>query len=187
MLPIYLGTSSSTIYQVYDRTLNKIFEYLRYEAALYFLNVIPPIPLSLKDAGVYHDVYRNMTNGYTTSGEQKTWKDYFSFKDVVHIQEGQSVYLYSAIFSPADFQTTIIHEWQRYDDVHHRWVTISEIPLQAIGGRDGGYRTYSKKSSVQSGAWRVNVKTTSGQVIGRLRFDVVFVDQLPMLTSENEE
>jgi hypothetical protein len=44
------------------------------------------------------------------------------------------------------------------------------------GGRREGYRTWSRKTTFPQnpvGRWTVDVMTTSGQLIGRLRFRVV--------------
>jgi hypothetical protein len=154
---------------------------------LYFFNLIPPIPLSLKDGGVYHNVSKVSSGVYTVSHEKEDWSDYFSFYKTLHLVPGSSLYAYSAIFSPGEFKTGIIHEWQIYDSVNKTWQTVSIVPLTAIGGREDGYRTYSRKDDIKSGKWRVNVETKSGQVIGRLLFNVVIVDELPMLITENKE
>ena len=45
------------------------------------------------------------------------------------------------------------------------------------GGRGGGYRGYSLSSNQRSGAWRVNVLTAYGQVVGRTSFKVIDVSE----------
>ncbi len=154
---------------------------------LYFLNLIPPIPLSIKDAGIYHSISKNPQGQYIVSGEAKNWYDVFSFADTIHLTDTEPAYAYSAIFSPADFQTDIVHQWQEYNPTTRKWVTRSTVMLAAIGGRDNGYRTYSFKSTLEAGKWRVNIKTTEGQVIGRLRFDVVSVPEPTPIVVENKQ
>ena len=139
---------------------------------LYFLNLIPPIPLSLKDGGIYHSLNRDDSGNYIVQYENTGWLDYFSMHENIHLPPGKPIYAYSAIFSPTTFNTDIVHEWQRYDKNTKTWITISEINLSVIGGRDGGYRTYSMKTEILPGKWRVNVKTFTRQIIGRLRFNV---------------
>ncbi|MDD5318898.1 MAG: DUF2914 domain-containing protein [Candidatus Pacebacteria bacterium] len=161
---------------------------------LYFTNLIPPIPLSLKDAGVYHSLTRvtdstgsQGVSNYYVQGEQKSWWDYFKLIETVHQVAGQPFYLYTSIFSPTNLNTTIIHQWQYYDDVKRRWINEGSIRLPILGGREGGYRTYSERDNLAPGSWRVNVDTLSGQVIGRISFDVVNVsgaDSLPALVEE---
>ncbi len=151
---------------------------------LYFTNLIPPIPLSLKDGGVYHSLYRNQSGDYIVEVEEKNLLDYFSLHEDFQAVKNDSVYVYSAIFSPALFNIGIAHVWQKYDNASGQWTTINRINLSVIGGREGGYRTYSVKNNIIPGAWRVNVETAQGQIIGRLRFDVTPVSMEPPLKIE---
>ena len=138
---------------------------------MYFLNIIPPIPLSLKDAGVYHSIYKENEN-YILNGEEKTWKDYFKIYEVYNRVGNEPVYVFSSIFSPTKFNTEIIHEWQYYNENERKWVTSGRVNLSIIGGRDGGFRTYSMKTNVFSGLWRVNILTLKNKVVGRVNLEI---------------
>ena len=151
---------------------------------LYFTNLIPPIPLSLKDAGVYHSLKVISPGNYLLSGEQQSWQKFITLYQDYHKAPGEPVYIYSAIFSPSQLNASIIHEWQTLDSKTGKWVTKDRINLTIIGGRDGGFRTYSQKYSLTEGKWRVNVLTTRGQLIGRVRFNVIFVDSKPLTVEE---
>lgn len=134
----------------------------------YFTGLIPPIPLSLKDSGIYHALSR-AEDGYLVTGEEeRPWWD--PRPDIVHVGGGASLYAFSSIAAPARFGAVVVHRWQRYDTEKRAWVTTSRVAFPMQGGRDGGYRGYSE-GSVTPGAWRVRVETESGQVIGMLRFD----------------
>jgi hypothetical protein len=74
--------------------------------------------------------------------------------------------------------TEIIHEWQTYDRARG-WTTSDRIALSVRGGRDGGYRTYTMKSGIRPGPWRVNVETSTGAILGRFRFNVLSLSALP--------
>ncbi|MDP2669053.1 MAG: DUF2914 domain-containing protein [bacterium] len=149
---------------------------------LYFFNIIPPIPLSLKDAGVYHSLYKNTAGNYVVGSENTIGsQDFFALGEDIHLVAGRPVYAYSAVFSPSKFNTDIVHEWQKYDGNAGQWATATRVNLSAMGGREGGYRIYSMKTNVTPGEWRVNVKTAQGQVIGRLRFNVIASDREPAL------
>ncbi len=157
---------------------------------LYFLRFIPPIPLSLKDGGIYHNVYKANDGSYVAVSEQKDWltkSAEFVFGSDFYKMPGETVYAYSAVFSPPQFSVDLVHEWQKYDMEKKSWVVVSRIPLAVYGGREEGYRTYSRKSDVDDGLWRVNVKTDDGHVIGRLRFKVISSDTLPVLVNERKE
>lgn len=140
---------------------------------LYFTNLIPPIPLSLKEAGIYHMVVKDSSGNYLLSGEEESWiKKYFGLEQDIHWTSGQPLYAYTAIYAPGSVQTQIIHEWQ-YTSREGEWLTATRIPLNLSGGRDNGFRTYSVKSALTPGQWRVNVTNTRGQVLGRIKFKII--------------
>jgi hypothetical protein len=151
--------------------------------AFYFLGIIPPLPLSLQDVGIYHKVTRTIEGNYEVIAEPTTFADklrtYISLYPTYHTKPDGLVYAYTAIFSPASFGLAVHHEWQKYDDVTKKWVSSSDILLPIAGGRDEGYRTYSINSGLTDGRWRVNVQTATGQLIGRMVFNVVVSDTTP--------
>lgn len=153
---------------------------------LYFTNLIPPIPLSLKNAGVYHSLERNSNGNYVVQYEDFGFREYFNLYQDFKQVPGSSVYVYSAIFSPSELNTTIVHEWQFYDENKGKWILESRINLPVIGGRDGGFRTFSAQSNLFSGKWRVNVETAEGQLIGRLRFNIISVENEPALVTDTK-
>lgn len=152
--------------------------------ALYFFNIIPPIPLAIKDGQIYHSIERNGGGDYVVSHEEESWTDFFKLYQEFHATPGQPLYAYSAIFSPTDFNTRIVHEWQFYDGKQKDWITGARIPLSVLGGRGDGYRTYSQKNNYSAGKWRVNVQTDRGQTIGRIYFKVIPVTEKPVLDTE---
>jgi hypothetical protein len=138
---------------------------------LYFTNIIPPIPLSLKDAGVYHKVERIAPGEYLVLGEEKIWYDRLKLYQTFTLSsENRTIYLYAAVFAPTELTTNIVHHWHYFDESKKRWVSISRITYAITGGRDGGFRGYSYKTNVFPGRWRVDVETLRGQLIGRVRF-----------------
>jgi hypothetical protein len=140
----------------------------------YFGNVIPPLPLSLKDAGIYHSVVREVGVGYVLSGEPVPWYESFlRYNTTYHAAPGEAIYAYSAIFAPSGLSVVVLHQWQHYDEGTKQWVTTETIRYPIQGGRDGGYLGYSIAENVAPGKWRVNVVTQYGQLIGRISFTVV--------------
>jgi len=148
---------------------------------LYFTNIIPPIPLSLKDAGIYHFVGRTESGNYVIRSEVKKWYEFDIGSKKFRHARGGSAYVYTAVFAPTDLNTNILHKWQYYDDKKQEWVVVSEIEYSIIGGRDGGYRGYSFKERITEGKWRVDVVTKRGQLLGRVPFEVIFVEDVPEL------
>lgn len=143
--------------------------------ALYFLNLIPPLPLSLKDAGVYHSVVREGRE-YVLGAEPLPWyRSFLNYNTTYHRVPGEGAYVFTAVFAPTGLSTRIVHEWQRYDEEAGEWYTVSSVRFTIQGGGDYGFRGYSQKTSLAAGDWRVNVKTQHGQLIGRVNFAVVDV------------
>jgi hypothetical protein len=151
---------------------------------LYFYNLIPPLPLSLKTAGIYQSLVVNAPGSYTVQAENQGWLSFFNWDETIHIAPNGNLYAYTAIFSPTSFNTKIVHQWQYYDPTQEAWITRGEIPLATTGGADGGYRTFSLMPNIAAGAWRVNVETTGGRLIGQLRFNAVITTTTPSLTTE---
>lgn len=140
---------------------------------LYFTNAIPPLPLSLKGAGVYHSI-KKTGDKYILEAEPSRWYEaYLRYNTVFHKAPGESVFVYSAVFAPTKFSTTILHEWEYFDEASSEWIKSATFGFPIVGGRDGGYRGFTLKESVEEGKWRVNVKTGDGKIIGRISFTVV--------------
>lgn len=149
----------------------------------YFTSVIPPIPLTLRDSGIYHDLIHT-AEGYTVTAEAaRPWWQFYE-PQTVHLVPGDSLYAYSAIFAPGAFSASIVHRWERYDTTSKKWVTQSKVSFPLSGGRAGGYRGYSVIGNVSGGQWRVTIETPTGQAIGRIRFEVIEADSEPVLHAE---
>ncbi|MFM2357617.1 MAG: hypothetical protein RJA61_354 [Candidatus Parcubacteria bacterium] len=94
------------------------------------------------------------------------------------------MYVFSAVFAPTRLNTNIVHKWQYFDYTINRWATASTIEFPIVGGEDGGYRGYSTKSSLTEGDWRVNIETRQGQVIGRVKFRVIYSENKPVIETK---
>ncbi len=144
---------------------------------LFFSHAIPPLPLALKAAGVYHSVERTQDGVFHLGAESESWYwRYIPHTNIFHHTQSGIAYAYSAVFAPTGISTVVLHEWQYYDESVGEWLTKATVRYPIIGGRDGGYRGYSFYKSIVEGKWRVNVITQYGQLIGRISFTVVDVD-----------
>ncbi len=141
---------------------------------LYLSNAIPPLPLALKDAGIYHSVVRT-DRGYVIAAEKQSWyREYLPIPAQIHITPGAQLFAYTAVFAPTGLSTRLLHEWQYYEE-GTGWTTRSTVGFVISGGTDRGFRGYSIKLAPEEGVWRVNVLTPSRQTIGRLNFEVFYV------------
>ncbi|MBU1246371.1 DUF2914 domain-containing protein [Patescibacteria group bacterium] len=154
----------------------------------YFTNIIPPIPLSLKDAGVYHFVERAADGNYVARVEEKKWYELLKKynNEITHIKE-KPIYFYSAVFSPTDLDIKIIHKWQYFNTNKKEWIEMFRLKYDIVGGRDGGYRGYSFKENITAGRWRVAVTTERNQLLGRYNFTVINNNTPPVLKIETLE
>lgn len=149
----------------------------------YFLNLIPPIPLSLKDAGVYNSIEQQDGN-FILIGEKKTlWEKIKPFKTARYVP-GEKLYVFSAVFAPLELNTRIVHQWQYYDRDIKEWKNSSRIEFGIVGGREQGFRGYSFKENIFPGKWRVIVETTRGQVLGRINFNLELAKEKQVLVRE---
>jgi hypothetical protein len=140
---------------------------------LYFANLIPPVPLALKDAGIYHHVTR-MRDGYEVKYVPppaiRFWR---KWDNPFYLSPGESVYCYTAVFAPRGVRVSVRHVWSR--KVSGEWVRTdgNGIGFPIYGGREGGFRGYTSKSGITPGDWRVELETERGQTLGRIDFTVV--------------
>jgi hypothetical protein len=140
---------------------------------LYFTNMIPPAPLSLKEIGLYTSVKKNVDGTYALSGGQKkTFSSFFNPTETFYLNQGESAYLFSSIFSPAKLNTKVVHVWYNYNEKTKNWEDVGQVKLAIYGGRGDGYRTYSIRDALEPGLWRVDIETESGQLIGRKKFEI---------------
>lgn len=145
----------------------------------YRFNLIPPVPLSLRDGGIYHQVTHEGPV-YRLRYEAPTALRFWQRSDrTFRYVEGDTVYCFAAVFAPTDLAQRIYHHWQRYDEQARRWVTSDRIGYSLLGGRYTGYRGYTFKRTVQPGRWRVDVETEEGQTLGRIPFTLTPVAASP--------
>lgn len=79
------------------------------------------------------------------------------------------VVAFVAVRAPTGLSQDVVFEWR------HRSKVTDRISAEISGGRQEGFRTYSRKRKFPAdprGRWWVDLKTPQGQVIARLRFTV---------------
>ncbi len=139
-------------------------------AALYFLRVIPPVPLSLSEIGVYHDVTRDGDEFVLTRMRSK-WRFWERGDQTFLARPADKVYCYISVFSPTHFSERLQVRWL-YKDPVDGWGEADEIPLSITGGRDGGWRGFTSKAKWKPGRWRVRVETSDRRELGRVDLTV---------------
>ncbi len=143
----------------------------------YSMNWIPPVPLSLKFAGIFHNAAKVTNNSgrleYELEFRKPPWYKPWQRSDgVIYRNVSGKAYCFSAVFASTDLKTSIFHHWLRYSENDDKWNTTDEIKCDIRGGREEGYRGYSYKEKLVPGKWRVDIRTESHQLLGRLEFEI---------------
>jgi hypothetical protein len=139
----------------------------------YWQNWIPPVPLSLEEAGIYHHVAKR-SDLYEVRYERPKWYQLSKRSDdPFRYCTGDTVFCYVSVFAPTHLQHKIFHQWQRYNKDEGGWQTTDRHGYLLTGGRDGGYRGYTYKKNISSGDWRVNVITENNLILGRIEFEII--------------
>jgi hypothetical protein len=137
---------------------------------LYFANLIPPVPLALKSSGIYHEVAKTR-DGYSAKYVAPSmWHFWRKSDDPFYWSQGESVYCYTAIFAPRKIHVPIFHVWSRKTE--KGWKPTDRIQFQIAGGRENGYRGFTKKNTIEPGEWRVEIMTEREQILGQVDFTI---------------
>jgi Protein of unknown function (DUF2914) len=140
---------------------------------LYFYNIIPPVPLSLKSVGVYHSIQK-VSGDYLAQYETPNPLAFWLWTSTQYtLQQGQGAYCFSSVYAPVDLSTPIAHRWEYLNTVTDAWVTEAYVQFPISGGRSNGYRGYTHKTQLRTGTWRCSVETARGSLIGRHVFTVI--------------
>lgn len=140
----------------------------------YFLNWIPPVPLSMKFGGIFHEVKKS-GDRFELSYKRK-WFQVWKRSDSSY-PANEPVYCFTAVFAPVALKTTVYHHWYFRLDSGKPFTHADKIPLQISGGREGGYRVYTFKQRLAPGDWRVDVEAEDGRIIGRVSVTVEEQDE----------
>ena len=138
--------------------------------AFYFIGWIPPVPISVKEQAIYHNITKE--NGQYKLFHQKPWWKFWENGDETFLaQPGDSIYYFAQIYSPANFNDQVFVVWS-FLNAKGNWEIGDKIPINISGGREQGFRGYTYKSNYQEGKWRVQLVSRIGQEISRLYFEV---------------
>jgi len=153
--------------------------------SLYFANMIPPVPLALKkNARIYHNVTKT-SEGYEVQYVPSSWLQFWKKgHDPFYLSPGESVYCFTSVFAPRKVHVPIYHVWSK--KTANGWTQTDRIRYEDLtGGREGGFRIFTRKREITPGKWRVEVQTESEQILGRKDFTVVISpDPHPALRTE---
>ena len=138
---------------------------------LYFANLIPPVPLALKDAAIYHSVVKTSQGYEVKYVPPSIWRFWRKSDSPFYWSPGDRVFCFTAVFAPSKVHIPVRHIW--YRKTPDGWVKTDELGFGITGGSEGGYHGFTAKRKITPGEWRVKVETMQGQPLGHVTFDVV--------------
>lgn len=142
---------------------------------LYFVKLIPPVPLSVQYVGVYHAVEKqvdaNKSMMFKLAHERPWWKFWHNGDQLFLAQPGDKIHVFFRIFSPGRFADQVLVRWY-WKDNRVGWVLQDSIPIKIQGGRVEGFRGAGVKGNYQPGSWKVQIETTDEREIGRVYFEL---------------
>jgi len=139
-------------------------------SGFYYMRWIPPVPLEMKFAGIYHKVQRK-GGVYELTFVKGPWYSFLKTQDRPYLaRKGDRLYCFVRIFAPTRFTHEVTLHWRKR--VKGRWVTRDRVPLKIKGGRAEGYRGFAYKRRFEAGDWVVLVETEDRRVLGELPFQV---------------
>lgn len=83
-------------------------------------------------------------------------------------RRGAMLWAWTPVFAPLGMNDSLVHSW------HRDGRKLSEVRLEIQGGRKGGFRTWSasSKACAEPGTAELEVRTRSGQLVGRMSIPV---------------
>ena len=136
----------------------------------YYFSLIPPVPVAVKKIGIYYKLEKTAEHyeGYHLSPSWKFWE---KGSQDFRVRPDDKITLLVSIFSPARFNDKIYLRWY-WSDPKAGWTEQDVIPMNILGGRDEGFRGFGVKANYLMGDWKVEVETSDGREVGRIRFSV---------------
>jgi len=148
-------------------------------ALFYHINIIPPVPLSMKSMGIYSSLEKRGDKYHFQYQEpERFWDRRLDYNPRIYWRDQDAVYAFASVFAPGNLTQELTHHWFWQDPATEQWVLRDTISYVIKGGRAEGWRGYSFKRNMFHGKWRVDVRTPQDKLVGRIRFELVFLDSL---------
>ena len=140
----------------------------------YLANWIAPVPLVLKQQIVCKNFNRET---YSCDVDKLDFWQRVGFKgETIHKDEGDEVYFMSSVYAPAELKAPIEFRWYYKEPSTNKFKLTDKITSSRMvvrGGREAGYRSFSKKKNIPPGTYKVETAYKDGAVIGAKSFKVL--------------
>ena len=139
----------------------------------YIMNWVPPVPLVLKQQMVCQHFDRA---NYSCDVDNPTFLQMVGIKlPSVHRTDSSEVFFLSSVYAPAELQAELEYRWYYMDPTTGKYKLTDKVStgrMKIVGGRQSGYRSYTKKKNIPPGRYNVETAYKNGAVIGSQKFEV---------------
>ena len=101
---------------------------------MYWVGLIPPVPIAARTLGVYHRVER-VGDEFRLSYVPSWWRLWRSDDRRFVAEPGDVVHVFFAIYAPTRFDDTVFVRWSFLDRTSS-WKDSDRIPIRITGGRE---------------------------------------------------
>ncbi len=159
-----------------DTLKHKLHNYLLipslFLSLIYVSNMFPAVPLNLKYTGLYKEILVTLENNITSYKLDGFIGRNLFLQNVIKKEDTGHINFYTELQAPNNLSGQVSHIWEFYNKNKKEWVKINEIKYNIYGGREGGYRGYSKITNLQVGEYRIKVLLNSSRLAGEKHFVV---------------
>ena len=139
----------------------------------YVMNWVPPVPLVLKQKIACQNFDKA---DYTCDIDKPNFLQSVGLKiPSVHRVDNSEVYFLASIYAPADLKAELEYLWYYQEPATGKYKLTDKISsgrMTLNGGRESGFRTFTRKKNTPPGKYRVEVAYKNGAVIGSGTFEV---------------
>lgn len=139
----------------------------------YIMNWVPPVPLVLKQKIACQNFDKA---SYSCDIDNPSLLQSIGLKiPSVHHIDSSEVYFLTSVYAPAKLKAELEYLWYFQDPATGKYSLTDRISsgrMTINGGRESGFRTYTRKKNVPPGKYRVEVAYKNGAVIGSGTFEV---------------
>ena len=139
----------------------------------YLMNWVPPVPLVLKHQMVCQNF--DKTDYSCDADAPSFWQKVGLQSPSVHRLPDNEVYVLSSVYAPAALKAEIEYRWYYKDPKTEKYKLTDKISSGRMllnGGREQGFRSFSRKKNIPAGRYRVETAFKDGAVIGARTFEV---------------
>ncbi|MBR4558308.1 MAG: DUF2914 domain-containing protein [Fibrobacter sp.] len=139
----------------------------------YIMNWVPPVPLVLKQKIACQNFDKA---SYSCDIDDPNILQSIGLQiPSVHKVDSSEVYFLASVYAPAKLKAELEYLWYYQDPKTSKYKLTDRISSGRMvinGGRESGFRTYTRKKNIPAGKYRVEVAYKNGAVIGSGTFEV---------------